>query len=460
MTKYILLVLILIIIYMVTFGQHTLYTICMPIIFFLTVSLLAFIAQSPETSNSSKYSGGYPSKKCPGILKTINVITKNKELIESAKMIDGYNVDFYDEYPRYNIPSFITITDIIPAGELPSTHILLYSKSHVGTTRFDTLDLSEVLGRIEDPVPQDTITMYNVGEHVFTKEPPTSDTFNYDDSYDIWVDNRDNFIKDVVKSGIPYEKYMTACLSSFIEPDATILDVGANIGTVSLPLSRLHNCSVKVISFEPFPHTYAILAKNIKRNKTFNIIPMNILIGEKSRDSVSLTDEVMGPQEHKDRKKIPKVANIHTGDAIHFGAIQIGTGSVKARMITIDELKINISAMKVDVEGAEPLVFQGAKNTIKRCMPVIVFEHNEKTLSKNMKKILGISDKNDFNILEYCYSLGYRDFYELDIQDYMLVPPGRKQIEVNSIAKFKRVKKIIGLNTKNYNLYKFVRPRW
>jgi FkbM family methyltransferase len=460
MTKYILLILIFIIIYMVTFDHNKLYTLCMSTIFFFTVSLFAYIAHSPETVTSSKYSGGYQSKKCPGILKTINVITKNKELIESAKMIVNYNVDFYDEYPTYNTPSFITITDIIPTGELPSTHILLYNKSHARATRFDTLDLLEELNRIKDPISPETIELYNVGEHIFTNKPPTADTFNYDDSYDIWVDTRDNFIKKVVASGIPYEKYMTACLSSFIEPNATILDVGANIGTVSLPLSRLHNCSVKVISFEPFPHTYAILSKNIELNKTFNIIPMKILIGEKPRDSVSLTDEVVGPQEYKNKNKLPEVSNVHSGDAIHFGAVQIGTGSIKARMITIDELKINISAMKVDVEGAEPLVFQGAKNTIKRCMPVIVFEHNEKILSKNMKKILGISDKKDFNILEYCYSLGYRDFYELDIQDYMLVPPGRKQIEMNSIAKFKRVKKISGINAKKYNLYKFVRPRW
>ena len=47
-------------------------------------------------------------------------------------------------------------------------------------------------------------------------------------------------------------------------------------------------------------------------------------------------------------------------------------------MPRIDDLKLNISAMKVDVEGAEPLVFYGARETIRRCMPVIVFEKNSK----------------------------------------------------------------------------------
>jgi FkbM family methyltransferase len=413
------------------------------------------------SSTNIKVKGGVE----PGIicnnLKTINVITKDEQLIESIKNLNGYNINYYDSYPKYNIPSYITITDIVPKQELPSTYIFLYKKEPVGREiRFDDIkDINDIINITPPPTPK-TISMYNTGEHIFTRSPPNNKTFNYDDSYDIWVDDRDTLVKDSAIKGIPFEKYMTACLSSFIEKNSTILDIGTNVGTVSLPLSRLHNCSVKVVSFEPFPNTYSILYRNIIQNKAFNITPLKMLVGDKSRSSVSLSDTVVVPPHHTDKKGTPETVSVSIGDVVHFGAIQIGKGKLKASMTTIDELNLNISAMKVDVEGAEPLVFYGAKNTIKRCMPVIVFEYNEKGVSEDMESALNGSDATGFDILNYCYSLGYRDFYELDIQDYMLVPPNRKQIETNSVAKFKKVKKIKGFKARNFNLFKFVRPTW
>ena len=150
---------------------------------------------------------------------------------------------------------------------------------------------------------------------------------------------------------------------------------------------------------------------------------------------------------------------------VHYGAVHIGTGKTSSNMITIDSLSLNnVSAMKVDVEGAEPLVFYGAKNTIKKYKPVIVFEYNESKLSKDIIKTMNLdNDISTFNIVEYCKSLGYKDMYELYIDDYMLVPPGRNQVIKNTIAKFKPTNKFKRFNKNQlngYNLYKFIKPRW
>jgi FkbM family methyltransferase len=308
------------------------------------------------------------------------------------------------------------------------------------------------------------MTMYNVGEHVFTGKK-VNNPFNYDDSYDLWVDDRDTLVKQSAKKGVPYEKYMTACLSAFIEPGATVLDIGANVGTVSLPLSRLHGGNVHVVSFEPFPNTYSILFKNVTQNNAFNVVPLKMAVGDRNRKEISLSDNLVIPPDFKDKKgKSTTIDLKKDNDTIHFGAIHVGVGETKTSMATVDELKLNISAMKVDVEGAEPLVFYGAKKTIKRCMPVIVFEHNENIVSDEMKKALNLTAAvATFDILQYCYSLGYRLIYELHIQDYMLVPPGRKQLVLNSIAKFKKVKNIKTFNPaliNKFSLYKFITPRW
>ena len=120
--------------------------------------------------------------------------------------------------------------------------------------------------------------------------------------------------------------------------------------------------------------------------------------------------------------------------------------------------------MKVDVEGAEPLVFYGARETIRRCMPVIVFEKNNNVVSQDMINVLGLSEEvAGFNIVNYCRSLGYKKIYELHIDDYMLVPPGRNQLITNSIAKFKpfnRFRRFTNAELTRYQMFKLILPKW
>ena len=414
--------------------------------------------------NKKKLGGGVKSGINCKTSRLINIISNNPDLISLCKTIKGYKKKFYKKYPQYNYPSYITITDIEPKNHLPSTYTLLYSRNEIKSTKFitfDKLDLSEISLKSQSPILPKTAIKYNVGEHIFTKKSPDTNTLNYDDSYDIYVDGRDTLVKESAEKGVPYEKYMTACISAFVELNSILLDVGANVGTVSLLLSRLHKCLVTVVSFEPFPNTYSILYNNVIENNANNIVPINKLVGEQTRKSVSMADTVVVPPGFHDKKGKHKVVDIEKGDVIHFGAVQIGQGSTMLPMLYIDELNLhNLGAMKVDVEGAEPLVFYGARKTIERCMPVVVFEHNEKKVSPDMKKALGLDDL-DFNVLEFFYSIGYRDLYELDIDDYMLVPPGRKQVEKRGIAKFKPVTSVKGFkNINKFNLYKFVRPRW
>lgn len=418
-------------------------------------------------NNNTVYGG--MQKISNGIRRPINIITKQNGEQLAKKLSDTYDVVVMQSYPEFNRPSFITITDIKPLSELPSSYILWIGQPNDVPNRAISIKPEDIFTRCNElsdgalAPAQQTISMYNVGEHIFTKKPPSKDTFNYDQSFDIWVDDRDTLIRESAMKGVPYEKYMTACLSAFIGPNATVLDIGTNVGTVSLPLSRLPGSTV--VSFEPFPETYGVLFKNIIQNKAYNIVPIRMCVGDKWRKEITLSDNIIILPHHKDKKGKPQQVDISKiNTKIHFGAIHVGEGSIKSSMTSIDDLNINISAMKVDVEGAEPLVFYGAKETIKRCMPIIVFERNENKVSSEMIRSLNLTnDVINFNILEYCRTLGYSDFYELDIQDYMLIPPTVKQIETESIAKFTPVKTIKGFTPKEtvgYNLFHFVRPRW
>jgi len=326
-------------------------------------------------------------------------------------------------------------------------------------TPFNTEDLSSLckgLSEGEATTLSPNIRSYEVGEHLFSKRKRKYP--NYDDAYKFWVHTNDTVLKDVVAKGYLYEKYAIACMSAYSKKNGIALDVGANIGVVSIPLSKVYK---QVISFEPFPATYALLLKNINENKVNNIIPMNCAMGDTPRDTITLSDTVFKIDYRDKKDKGTTVRVDSTAEDVHYGNISIGEGSVTACMISIDSLNLsNVSLLKVDVEGAEPLVFMGAQETIRRCRPVILFEHNDNKISSKTLSKMGATDR--FDIVQFCLSLGYKDMYEIPVDNYMLVHPSSKYTS-NAITKFRKISsfnRFTRSEVRGYRLHKFMIPKW
>lgn len=315
-----------------------------------------------------------------------------------------------------------------------------------------------------------TVKQYTVGESVFTGAPPTADTFNYDDDYTFLVDPNDIVILPKLIQGIPWEKNLTAIMSAYVKPNSIVLDIGTNIGTVAIPLSRAVNKNCIIYAFEPYPPTWELLKENIIKNECKNVIPFAVCVGHKYETVVSLADKVYAPPEIKNYNPELKTLNIGNSAGLneptHLGAVQLGMGGYNVRMITIDQLLGNgyVSVMKVDIEGAEPLALYGARNTIRRCMPVIFYERNENIVTEEMKISMELSDEvANFDIVKFCRSLGYNKLYEIEFGNYMLLPPWREPTTPNPIHKFRPTKSIPYHNTntlQGYSIYKMVRPKW
>jgi len=252
-------------------------------------------------------------------------------------------------------------------------------------------------------------------------------------------------------------------------PNGVMLDIGTNIGTVAIPMSRVKN-GATIFAFEPFRQNYILCLENIRRNNAYNIVPMPVAVGDRSRNSVSLSSEVFVAPEQLQKGEIGRKQALPDGaldntKEFHYAAIQLGVGGDKVRMVSIDSLNLNYDVMKIDIEGAEPLAFYGAKESIKRCMPIIAFEHNTNQVTKDMRESMNIPDHiADFNIVRYCYSLGYREICEIPFDNFMLIPPNRKVISPNSMWKYRQVsKKFKQFNSTDldgYRLYEYIMPRW
>lgn len=148
----------------------------------------------------------------------------------------------------------------------------------------------------------------------------------------------------------------------------SIVDIGAQSGLYSLyakylPQSTFH-------SFEPFPQTYRLLNDNIMLNGITNVKTYNLGISNYTGECVLNTSK-----SHN---------GLHTlsSTPLRFQDIV----PLKIKVDTIDNLfyenNIPVDFIKIDTEGWEYYILQGAKNTIQKYKPFIQIEWNE----TNMKQ--------------------------------------------------------------------------
>ncbi len=160
-----------------------------------------------------------------------------------------------------------------------------------------------------------------------------------------------------------------ALLAPYIGAGATVLDVGANVGTHTLAFARLVGPSGRVLAIEGNPETFTLLAYNVVENGHSGCVrPINVLVGQAA--GLVPFNLSAGPSENPGAKTfLPELTN---------AAAPVPTDALPLQLplITIDSLDLpRCAVMKIDVEGMESQVLRGAVATIERCQPIIYFEH-------------------------------------------------------------------------------------
>lgn len=159
------------------------------------------------------------------------------------------------------------------------------------------------------------------------------------------------------KSIEPLEKNLIINLVSHCK---VVVDVGANIGWYTLNLGKLKNVE-KIYAFEPIPHTYSYLVEHIKMNEILVAETHNVgLSNEVGEKNFYWTTEETGSS---------SMSNIRERNDISL---------TRCRVDTLDNFMKNkeskIDFIKIDVEGAELLVIEGAIKCIDKDHPIIFAE--------------------------------------------------------------------------------------
>jgi FkbM family methyltransferase len=161
-----------------------------------------------------------------------------------------------------------------------------------------------------------------------------------------------------------------AFLDRFLQPGMTFLDIGANEGIYSVFAARRVGAEGTVWAFEPSRRELDRLRCNLELNGLkVRVFPLALA------DSAGHADLRVAGYEHEGQNTLGAFAY---------------TGVELARTEPVDLMRLDdvveqnplgrLDAIKVDVEGAELRLFQGATATLRRFRPVLLFEVSDAAL--------------------------------------------------------------------------------
>lgn len=164
-----------------------------------------------------------------------------------------------------------------------------------------------------------------------------------------------------------YHNYYINQIEKHLTSYETAIDVGANIGFMTIPLAQRFK---QVHAFEPNPRVYDALTANAQSADLINKLDCH---------NVALSNTTENGKLYF-RKGVNKstVGKIYTGDKDKSNMVSIS-------IIQLDDLNIqNVDLLKIDVEGFEKQVIEGGLKTIERDKPIICLEMNDDDMEEYM----------------------------------------------------------------------------
>ena len=228
--------------------------------------------------------------------------------------------------------------------------------------------------------------------------------------------NKSSYIDKQILYNKKYSKNINFHIFEKYRPDTIYIDVGANVGSTALPVA-VKERNLEVHAFEPNPKIFKILNVNKLQNNCDNLFLHNYAVGLKEEKL-----QLFITQKEK--------ANFGTSSLQNNNDI-IDSKSIQVDVIKLDDFfekkKKMISLLKIDVQGFEWQVIQGAKNIIIKEKPTIIFEHDDQYLNeptKVKKELEKFFEEHRYNVFE----IDVYDFRKLKMIDW------KKNIKANLIA--------------------------
>jgi FkbM family methyltransferase len=165
------------------------------------------------------------------------------------------------------------------------------------------------------------------------------------------------------------DRKITWICSQIVKPGDTVLDIGANIGIVTLCLSNLVGPSGTVCAFEPNPDLQKVLEETFTYNRISNVRLYKCALGSETTEL-----ELRIPRNNTGAATLVNDRSLSDCDV----------WQVPVRRLTdviAEQGFSSIRLIKIDVEGFEAQVFEGGRDVLSRIRPqAILLEVNDRVV--------------------------------------------------------------------------------
>lgn len=173
-----------------------------------------------------------------------------------------------------------------------------------------------------------------------------------------------------------------ALFRQLLSPGDVVVEAGANFGVHTIAMAKMVGPQGAIFAVEPQRLVYQVLTANVAINSLDNVITLRAGLGA---NAGSIRVPTLDPTRES-----------------NFGGVSIGgqQAGEEVPLLTLDGMQLPQCRMiKVDVEGMEHEVLEGARETISRLKPVLYVENDR--------------PENSSRLIAQIQAMGYRLWWHL-----------------------------------------------
>jgi FkbM family methyltransferase len=193
----------------------------------------------------------------------------------------------------------------------------------------------------------------------------------------------------------------------------SIVEIGANVGVYTVFLSRRTGNEGKVYAFEPSFEAYSCLLENLNANKLRNVVPFNCAVCDRS----GFVD-FFEPAGHRTNGSLYRDFASMFSDKVQIRKVI----AINAARVADLFVSSGHNLLKIDVEGAEPIVLGSLGAVIQSFRPDILIEVLNST--EDALNAIRIPERYGYSLYHITREgLLKRDkFHAAECRDYCLLP--------------------------------------
>src|SRR5215469_17091407 len=151
----------------------------------------------------------------------------------------------------------------------------------------------------------------------------------------------------------------------FLRPGSVVIDVGANLGEWTVPFARKAGRAGRVLAIEPAPRAAAALEATLAANALYQTELVRCAVGDHDGVSEFAVPIVTSARSDSGRARIGPARTGHE-------ALQVPLRSLDSLAAEHDLAALDL--IKIDTEGQERRVLDGAPDILSRHRPILVIE--------------------------------------------------------------------------------------